>query len=372
MKKIIGLAMFVFVLFTQTLSAQRILATGNKGGFAIGGFNAAAVGSDIGNYNTSRSNREFGIIVQGGPITIEAPLNFQYLGLGYPINISSYSYLKPKIDFDWNVKTANADEKVFKVIPGLALGANIFKIGRFQSYLELNAFYSKFINENLKERTKGSNFEYSLNIGVTFCITKPKPESISEVELQGIPEVEDETDSELRARAKRMLTISPGTGEPVPGADIFIEQDDDAPIAYTETDSNGNFSFTIMLHPGRYTVHYGINDEGTKAPGNKGGFAVGGFNAAIVAPGPGDEQDEDSVSFEILSIMKESNLTKPDSKKSLSPITISGEDETTLVRITVPQNTAVKKWYFEAKLIRLPVKKVIKFKAGQAFKRSVK
>ena len=214
------------------------------------------------------------------------------------------------------------------------------------------------------------------------------PESISEVELQKIPkednetktveevgkeiESKPETDEELRARAKRELATSPSTGEPVPGADIFIEQEpDDEPIVSTTTDSNGNFSLTLMLHPGTYTIHF--ENATITAPGNKGGFAIGGFNAAIIEFGDSQEQDGDRVSFEVVTAYsngKESALTKADSKKYL--LSINGEDKTTLVRIIVPKNKAPKKWRLEGSLVCVPAKKVVRFKAGSDLSKTVK
>ncbi len=105
-------------------------------------------------------------------------------------------------------------------------------------------------------------------------------------------------------------------GEPVPGADIFIEQEpDDEPIIDENLSHNG-FKISIDWWDNRENVTaYGFitNDGGkilsissmelrvplkendvnerickcvvplermVKAPGNKGGFAIGGFNAA--------------------------------------------------------------------------------------------
>lgn len=354
MKTIIGLVTLVIVFIAQTSSAQ--FATGNKGGFAIGGFNPSAVAPDIGNHNTSRSNKVYSMILQGGPISVEIPLDFKYLGLGYSVNLSTCFYLTPKVDFDWNVTTIKVDEnpkipekeeKVFRAIPGLAAGVNILKIGRLQSYVEFNAFY----NGLGKKKNKESDFEYTINIGVVFQIIKPSP---------------DLTHIRIVKEGDRLpeAAASPNMGEPVPGVDITLKQESGSePIANTTTNSAGEFSFMVRLDPGTYTIRYGINDEGTKATENKGGFAIGGFNPAIMAPDPGDEdeQEGDSVFLEVVCPAKESVLTKADSKKSLPPITISGEDETTLVRITVPKNSMPKKCHLKGTLVAVPATKVVSF-----------
>jgi hypothetical protein len=167
-------------------------------------------------------------------------------------------------------------------------------------------------------------------------------------------------------------------GEPVPGADIFIEQEpDDEPIAHTTTDLNGNFSLTLILHPGTYTIHFKnaiITKALTEATGNKGGFAIGGFNAAIFDPGDSQEQDGDRVIFEVVTAYwneKKSALTKVDSKKSL--LFIIGEDKTTtLARFIVPKNKAPRKWRLEGRLVCVPVKKVVRFIAGSDLSKTVK
>ncbi len=93
------------------------------------------------------------------------------------------------------------------------------------------------------------------------------------------------------------LGITPGivttysTGEPVPGADIFIEQEpDDEPISHsrTTTDSNGIVSIKGTLNvAGFYSINILIPDSiaeelGIMAVGSKGGFAIGGFNPAKI------------------------------------------------------------------------------------------
>lgn len=65
------------------------------------------------------------------------------------------------------------------------------------------------------------------------------------------------------------------TGEPVPGAEIIIEQEpDDPPVAESTTNSDGKIEIHLMkLKPGTYQIRV------APAITTKGGFAIGGFNA---------------------------------------------------------------------------------------------
>ncbi len=67
-------------------------------------------------------------------------------------------------------------------------------------------------------------------------------------------------------------------GEPVPGAEIIIEQEpyDDPVIKTTINSDDGSFKITLeKLSPGTYQVRVAPSDSIT----TKGGFAIGGFNA---------------------------------------------------------------------------------------------
>ena len=61
------------------------------------------------------------------------------------------------------------------------------------------------------------------------------------------------------------VNLHAATGEPVPGAEVYIEQEpNDDPIANTGSDSNGNFEFNGLygLEEGKYSVY--IRIPGTK------------------------------------------------------------------------------------------------------------
>jgi len=167
------------------------------------------------------------------------------------------------------------------------------------------------------------------------------------------------------------LSLMAYAGEPVPGADIFIEQEpDDEPIAHTTTDLKGNFSLTLMLHPGTYKIYF-KNAIETKATGNKGGFAIGGFNAALIdkeqqvqwglilmtdySKDTVDLQEQNTIILEVITAVK------ADSKKFLR--SIKNEDKNTLVRITIPQNMAPRKWCLKGTLMCVPIKNVIYFES---------
>ncbi|MCK4765004.1 MAG: carboxypeptidase regulatory-like domain-containing protein [Candidatus Aminicenantes bacterium] len=54
------------------------------------------------------------------------------------------------------------------------------------------------------------------------------------------------------------VNLHAATGEPVPGAEVYIEQEpNDDPIANTGSDSNGNFEFNGLygLEEGKYSVY---------------------------------------------------------------------------------------------------------------------
>lgn len=297
--------------------------------------------------------RNINFIAIFGNASIEMPIDFKSLNIGYSIDLPLGFYTIGKVDFDWSI-----DEKIygdeFKIFPGLGVGFNGIQIGRFKPFIEFDCFYAPTKNVD-----GDSNFEYIVNLGIVFQIIKHSP---------------DLTHIRIVKEGDRLsgTVASPSTGEPVPGADIWIEQGIDAePIISTTTDSNGNFSLTLILHPGTYTIHF--ENETIAATEKKGGFAIGGFNAAKIDSGDSQEQDGDRVSFKVIttySNKKESALTKADSKKSLN--FIKGEDKTTLVRITVPKNSMPKKWHLKGTLVGVPATKVVKFKAGSDLIKTVK
>ena len=78
-------------------------------------------------------------------------------------------------------------------------------------------------------------------------------------------------------------------GEPVPGADIYIElEPDDEPICFGGTDQNGDFQINTTIDTaGTFSINVKLpennaspNISESKASGSRGGFAVGGFSTA--------------------------------------------------------------------------------------------
>jgi len=68
--------------------------------------------------------------------------------------------------------------------------------------------------------------------------------------------------------------ILKSAGEPVPGAEVFVEQEpNEEPIASTTTDEKGTFKivFDKILNAGTYTV------RASPANNDKSGFAIGGY-----------------------------------------------------------------------------------------------
>ena len=68
-----------------------------------------------------------------------------------------------------------------------------------------------------------------------------------------------------------------GTGEPVPGAEVIVEQEpNEDPVTMVTSDAdNGSFTIDRKFPPGTYQVRIAASP----ANHSKGGFAIGGFNA---------------------------------------------------------------------------------------------
>ena len=68
-------------------------------------------------------------------------------------------------------------------------------------------------------------------------------------------------------------------GEPVPGAEILVEQEpNDEPGTITTTDiDNASFTINRVFSPGTYQIRVKLSSG---ANSSKGGFAIGGFSAA--------------------------------------------------------------------------------------------
>lgn len=66
-------------------------------------------------------------------------------------------------------------------------------------------------------------------------------------------------------------------GEPVPGAEVIVEQEpNDDPVTMTTTDAdNGSFTINGVFSPGTYQIRV----KPSRSISSKGGFAIGGFNA---------------------------------------------------------------------------------------------
>ena len=69
-------------------------------------------------------------------------------------------------------------------------------------------------------------------------------------------------------------------GEPVPGAEVIVEQEpNEDPITKINSDiDNGNFTIDKVFSPGVYQIRVNIMSA-SQGINSKGGFAIGGFSA---------------------------------------------------------------------------------------------